>query len=413
MGAKPMQPYKSKDKRAGSARCTQILAKKIKTNTSNSLDPSNWDSTQNCAKYHAKVMKKQTRLDGLPKIIAGTDLALELPKPRKKGDDKKRYHTFINGGKPEVEPLNLPKPSEKNDMHVLVLDVFKSFDVYDNIEGGRCGDDVLLVPRRAIVKRYGKKVNFMITARAYNDAINKTPTSPDEKLDTVMRRLVFEDVNNTYGKCGIGVHQGTQGFVNHFLPIKMEDINVKAIKYHLQQTSAITKVYLDTMTIQGLNLLNDLIGTKNVQLTEKCVAKCMFPSFAFARNSYVSIHVDDDFNLSIITIVAPEGLLKEDSAVLVYFCFPTLGRAIALRNGDILIFNPRIPHGMSSRVDANGDEVICIAQYYKTGVAGLNNRDQDTSIMEQKPLLHEWCKREQDTSDVEQKPLLHKSKKQC
>ena len=51
-------------------------------------------------------------------------------------------------------------------------------------------------------------------------------------------------------------------------------------------------------------------------------------------------------------------LLSTATEILQYFCFPGINSAVALRNGDLLLFNPTIPHCVSSRCTMEED-VIC------------------------------------------------------
>ena len=59
-------------------------------------------------------------------------------------------------------------------------------------------------------------------------------------------------------------------------------------------------------------------------------------------------------------------------SIVAYFCFPRLGIAVALRPGDILIFNPREHHSISSRCN-NAEEIYVATVYSKTAVVGLND----------------------------------------
>ena len=54
------------------------------------------------------------------------------------------------------------------------------------------------------------------------------------------------------------------------------------------------------------------------------------------------------------------------------FCFPTLG--VAIPTGDYLMFNPLIPHCISSRCKYK-DEIMRVSMYLKTEIAGLNNNN--------------------------------------
>ncbi len=58
--------------------------------------------------------------------------------------------------------------------------------------------------------------------------------------------------------------------------------------------------------------------------------------------------------------------------VTVYFCFPTLGVSVPLRPGDYLLFNPLIPHCISSHCK-HEDDIMCVSMYLKTAIVGLNN----------------------------------------
>jgi hypothetical protein len=58
--------------------------------------------------------------------------------------------------------------------------------------------------------------------------------------------------------------------------------------------------------------------------------------------------------------------------VIVYFCFPTLGIAVPLRPGDYLLFNPLIPHCISSRC-RHEDQIMCVSMFMKTAIVGLND----------------------------------------
>ena len=63
-----------------------------------------------------------------------------------------------------------------------------------------------------------------------------------------------------------------------------------------------------------------------------------------------------------------------NNAVVVYFCFPTIGVAVPLRPGDYLLFNPILPHCILFWCKLQ-DEVISISTYLKTAIIGMNNNN--------------------------------------
>ena len=61
-----------------------------------------------------------------------------------------------------------------------------------------------------------------------------------------------------------------------------------------------------------------------------------------------------------------------DDLPVVYFCFPRLSICVPLRAGDILFFNPKEPHAVSSRIK-NEDMIYCLSLYLKSSNIGLND----------------------------------------
>ena len=102
----------------------------------------------------------------------------------------------------------------------------------------------------------------------------------------------------------------------------------------------------------------------------------IFPAIACGRNVYLNVHTDEDFFWSVTTVIQKDaGPLEMNSNICNYFCFPTYGVSVGLRHGDILLFNPLIPHCISSRCDDTRDE-FCISLYLKTAVVGGNDNKE-------------------------------------
>ena len=100
----------------------------------------------------------------------------------------------------------------------------------------------------------------------------------------------------------------------------------------------------------------------------------MTGSVAFGENTYVAVHTDEDFLHSCLMILSEDELIL-DMEVAVYFVFPTLGFAIPLRPGDVLIFDSTVPHCLSSRCNYS-DKIIGMATYLKSRSVGLNDNSE-------------------------------------
>jgi hypothetical protein len=98
-----------------------------------------------------------------------------------------------------------------------------------------------------------------------------------------------------------------------------------------------------------------------------------FGGIAFGKNVFLRAHADDDFTFS-VSLVLPKGCdyCSVDDSPLAHFCYPTHGIAIPMRPGDLVPFNSRIPHCISSRSKLS-DDIMCISLYLKTAVVGLND----------------------------------------
>ena len=100
----------------------------------------------------------------------------------------------------------------------------------------------------------------------------------------------------------------------------------------------------------------------------------IWPAMAVGRNVFLNVHTDEDYFWSLVSVVTNDVPLV-DGPVLLYMCFPTLGTAVALRNGDLLMFNPLIPHCVSTRCN-DETEVYCLSMYMKSLLVGGSDNDQ-------------------------------------
>ena len=99
----------------------------------------------------------------------------------------------------------------------------------------------------------------------------------------------------------------------------------------------------------------------------------IFAGCTISSGSFHNVHVDEDFTLSVLSLLDPDYAYHEadDSTVVRYFCFPRLGIAMGLRVGDIIIFNSQEYHCSSSMsVDRQVYGVTC---FLKSAHVGAND----------------------------------------
>jgi hypothetical protein len=67
--------------------------------------------------------------------------------------------------------------------------------------------------------------------------------------------------------------------------------------------------------------------------------------FALSTRYCSRVHTDADYFLTTLMVYDAEA---EPDEVLYYFCFPTYNCAIPMKSGDIIVFNPLVPHGATN-----------------------------------------------------------------
>ena len=88
-------------------------------------------------------------------------------------------------------------------------------------------------------------------------------------------------------------------------------------------------------------------------------------------NIYLNYHNDKDFTFSAVMLCMKRKYEVEDNVVGHLF-FPSLGIVVPLRPGDVLFFNPRIHHCVSSRCN-NADDIYCLSLYLKSDNIGKHD----------------------------------------
>ena len=99
----------------------------------------------------------------------------------------------------------------------------------------------------------------------------------------------------------------------------------------------------------------------------------VWPGLVCGKNVFLNVHKDDDYVMSLVTVIGEDKDDKE--AIVCYFCFPSLGEAVPLRHGDLLLFNPNIEHCVSSRCNPNRD-AYCVSLYFDPKMVGGNDNGQ-------------------------------------
>ena len=157
---------------------------------------------------------------------------------------------------------------------------------------------------------------------------------------------------------------------------------------NFQQVAHAAKAYLDTPSILYLSAVKEMTNCTEFTF-DSSPDTVIWPLAAVAANVVMDMHTYKDYIMSCAGVLGGEGKRKHDSEgsnILQYFCFPGTGSAVGLGNGDLLLFNPTVPHCLSSRCTFTKD-VICTSFYLKTAIVGGNGYGKLEWAYHPQPLL--------------------------
>lgn len=287
-------------------------------------------------------------------------------------------------------------------------------DLVDTTEGLICFDKGSKDPVFVLLPR-NKQTLGCRDPHLFLEALKHVESQKGKKTTVrgIKREVVYEKntVDANYVSTGVAANRGGRG-------LYQKDVNSEVCDRHLKRMTRFIEHqcdrYLDKKVKNALQKVIEKIDydVHNIETLKKqktettedgeireiaTKLKCnerppFFPSMATGRNTTLQIHTDEDAFFSVVCIYRENDVgvklsnqkgrrsikrsyLKEESDVLKYFTFST-GLTVALRSGDILMFNPQIEHCISSNTDVcKEDDVFCTSHYFKSMVLGLNNNN--------------------------------------
>ena len=348
--------------------------------------------------YGNHLVLRSLTVTAPPKCVPYLEKAMVSPLPKPALQEKRKYNTLINAysqiystfmsviqntvmtkeditskkvpiffnGNPTIPQIQgVPSPCIVYPVtHLTIVDTQHGFRYPLDDQGV---DDVILLPRRFIMNSQPKQELLL---NALESAEDKTPTT----LTRGKKRVVaYQTKGAKYITPGVYAKRAGTGWgmktLNKLTSWEWGDI-FKYINYCESKATA----YISPEVIKGLTIARTVVPFPTFPSPDKKTESRFTASFAAARDVCLSCHTDED---SIYGIVSPIDASKKetfqwDAAICCFFTFPELGFAVALRPGDILVFNPTTYHCISSRANPN-QHIWCTTLYLKNAVVGGNN----------------------------------------
>ena len=234
------------------------------------------------------------------------------------------------------------------------------------------------LPRKAALSM--TKMDDIKENKRFCTALHSGAQAQRAPLKRGKSKLVFTDGNfaDKYSCIGVQVNRGSKGvrgesYQADKMPVKDWNVIVEMI---IRAETAFCS-FANTEDIQHIERASELLQFQTMGAktsTMETIFADIYQGIALGENVFLECHADHDFARSIVMVQIDNHQCGPNDRVVAYFCLPRLGIAVALRPGDLLIFNALEPHAISSRCHKS-DKLLCVSMYLKTAVVGLNNND--------------------------------------
>jgi hypothetical protein len=194
-----------------------------------------------------------------------------------------------------------------------------------------------------------------------------------------MKRIPVAEDDGKYTTVGLRPNRGSTGITESW-PKTLDEWSKSRIRELMTICHDVAKAYVPGGEIRGLRSAQ-LFAKWPTMKGMKC--EPIWGSLSCGRSYHLNSHTDDDFFYSLTTIVSQYGFepgrldkYQLNAEVSNYFAFAEQGIAVALRPGDMLLFNPMYQHCLTSRtLYYQEKDVFCLSLYLKTAIVGGNNND--------------------------------------
>ena len=302
-----------------------------------------------------------------------------------------KVHLVIDGGNVSNSPIQPPKlPSSdsrpwtkisirQGDLHVFDTAVDKGvmYEVPSN-----AFSPFLKVPRKVALEMTGMtNVNI---CKSFNSALAIACQVQKGNMLRGKRKVAYS--SSKYCATGVKANRAKRGITD--LSVHSQHMSKQCWDCMVDYVRSVESVFascLYTEEIRRLDAARCVIQypTMRKEFVDGPKDSCLFNSgLAFGLNCYLNVHTDADMSYSVVTVHSAKYLYGFNAPIVAYMCFPRLGAAVAMRPGDLIIFNPQEPHAISSQCD-NKVDINSAAMYLKTAVVGLNDNNLPLSSLQQ------------------------------
>jgi hypothetical protein len=242
-----------------------------------------------------------------------------------------------------------------------------SLQVYSDDKGCTFPGVFTLLPREYSLRATRAKDRPMIFG-AYDTATLRAKSSNTRTKSKKRIALMNKQNHEKYVVHGWYAARNQPGIKAHNINMKDETAH-KFLSTHVHRMEDRAFAYIEKGHMLFLDSVKAQVSLKGMPLAD-AEESTIWSSMAFGKNVFLNAHMDEDYFWSLTSVITEN--YDYHSEVVNYFCFPTHGVCVALKPGDLLLFNPKVSHCISSICNPK-DEVFCISMYSKTAVVSQND----------------------------------------
>jgi hypothetical protein len=261
----------------------------------------------------------------------------------------------------------------------------KIFNIFDNTHGGQLYDSNGIYPI------------FILVPRSDAIAVNCNASSDSKVLSDVLSRYKVTEKRGNKRE-GLSTHYATFGtHSNRFksglsskVALNENGDEELVMNQFFQRAELFAKTYLPYGMLHCMKeckkMCNDNCSYEKRMKTEMKPV-LTWSSIATACNYISPAHTDEDAFMSTLFVshykkdgnICNNEQYELNQKIALYFCFPTVGVAVALRPGDVLLFNPIYYHCASQKCEFyNSEDVFLTSLYMKN--KQISNNDNKIAL---------------------------------
>ena len=269
----------------------------------------------------------------------------------------------------------------------------EALDLIDTTDGCVCVNEMsehvfTLIPREVCLTQTNFSSNKTKMISAFNDLRGINANNIRSKKRNGISIINGKRVDGKLFCYGVKPNRGGPGLIQTDFSVKNKTISSCFMIKTVRRLEHLATMYMPSTVLRGLSKIEAMNNASH--LINNGSTK-IWGSLSHTTDYFAPSHTDDDFVTSIFTTFVQDENNHVHDKIHMYFCFPTVGQAIGMRDGDVLLFNPLILHSCSQKESWCDDKTVhLLSCYMKSAVMGGNDNTVELTETEKTNLYNKY-----------------------